>query len=64
MIPEETFGQSLGLGKVWRVVEGRLEATFSTFMLKVEETDALWPKESAQAWTQVTCHDHVEPMEW
>jgi hypothetical protein len=34
MTPEETFGQLLGLGKAWRVVEARLEA--STFASKVE----------------------------
>jgi hypothetical protein len=44
MTPEETFGQLLGLGKAWRVVEARLEASSSTFVLKVEETAALWPE--------------------
>ena len=63
MIPEETLGQSLGLGKAWRVVEARLEASSSTFVLKVEETAELWPEESARAGTPVTCHDHVEPMQ-
>ena len=37
MTPEETFGQLLRLGKAWRVVEARLEASSSTFVLKVEE---------------------------
>ena len=64
MPPEETFGQLLGLGKAWRVVEARLEASSSTFMSKVEETPALWPEESTRAGTPVTCHDHVEPMQW
>jgi len=41
MRPKETFGQLLGLGKAWRVVEARLEASSSTSMLKVEETAAL-----------------------
>ena len=59
MTPEETFGQLLGLGKAWRVVEARLEA--SMFVLKVEETPELWPEESARAGTPVTCYDHVEP---
>ena len=59
-----TFGQLLGLGKAWRVVEARLEASSSTFVLKVEETAALWPEESTRAGTPVTCHDHVEPMQW
>ena len=64
MTPEETFGQLLGLGKAWRVVEARLEASSSTFVLKVEETAELWPEESARAGTPVTCYDHVEPMQW
>ena len=64
MTPEETFGQLLGLGKAWRVVDARLEVSSSTFVLKVEETAALWPEESARAGTSVTCHDHVEPMQW
>ena len=51
MTPEETFGQLLGLGKAWRVVEARLEA--SMFVLKVEETPDLWPEESARAGTPV-----------
>ena len=36
MTPEETFGQLLGLGKAWRVVEARLESGSSTLVLKVE----------------------------
>ncbi len=53
----------LGLGKAWRVLEARLEASSSTFLLKVEETPHLWPEESTRAGTPVTCHDHVEPMQ-
>ena len=53
-----------GLGKAWLGVEARLEASSSTFLLKVEETPDLWPEESARAGTLVTCHDHVEPMQW
>ena len=64
MTPEQTFGQLLGLGKSWRVVESRFEAESSTFFLEVEETPELWPEESARAGTPVTCHDHVEPMQW
>jgi hypothetical protein len=30
----------------------------------VEETPELWPEESVRARTPVTCHDHVEPMQW
>jgi hypothetical protein len=43
MTPEETFGQLLGLGKAWRVVEARLDASLTRFVLKVEEPAALWP---------------------
>ena len=64
MTPEQTFGQLLGLGKSWNVVESRFEAESSTFFLKVEETPELWPEESARAGTPVVCHDHVEPMQW
>ena len=64
MTPEETFGQLLGLGKSWRVMEARLDSPTSTFVLKVEETSGLWPEESARAGTTVSCHDHVEPMRW
>jgi transposase len=64
MTPEETFGQLLGLGKIWRVVEARLDPPTSRFVLKVEETPELWPEESSKAGTPVTCHDHVEPMQW
>jgi hypothetical protein len=52
MTAEETFGQILGLGKVWRVVEARLEAPM--FVLKVEVTPDLWPKQSARFGTPLT----------
>ncbi|MSU32506.1 MAG: hypothetical protein EXS25_07590 [Pedosphaera sp.] len=65
MTPEQTFGQLLGLGKAWRLVEARFEPECSTFfLLKVEETLELWPEESVRAGTPVVCHDHVEPMQW
>ncbi len=64
MTPEETFGQLLGLGSALRVVEARLDASSTKFVVKVEETAALWPEETARAGTPVTCHDHVEPMQW
>jgi len=64
MTREETFGQLLGLGKAWRVVEAWLEASSSTFLVKVEETPDLLPEESARAGIPVTCHDDVEPMQW
>jgi hypothetical protein len=59
MTPEETFGQLLGLGKSWRVLEARLDSEGARFVLKVEETPELWPEESARTGTTVTCHDHV-----
>jgi hypothetical protein len=34
IMPEEMFGQLLGLGKAWRVVGARLGASSSTFVLK------------------------------
>ncbi len=64
MAPEETFGQLLGLGKEWYVVKVRLETSSSTFMVKVEKTAALGPDESARAGTPVTCHEHIEMMQW
>ena len=63
MTPEQTFGQLLGLGKSWRVVESRFEPESSTFFLKVEETPELWPEESTRSGTPVACRDHVEPMQ-
>ena len=60
----EDFRQLLGLGKAWRFLEAQIEASSSTFLLKVEETQDLWPEESARAGTPVTCQDHVEPMQW
>jgi hypothetical protein len=54
----------LGLGKIWRVLEARFEAKFSTFFLKVEEKPELWPEESVRARTPVVFHDHVKPMQW
>ncbi len=43
MTPEETFGKMLGFEEAWRVVDARLEASSSTFMLEVEEAAAGWP---------------------
>jgi len=66
MTPEETFGQLLGLGEAWRVLEAPLEASSSTLLLKVEATPDLWSEESARAGTpmKVTSHDHLERMPW
>ncbi len=63
MTPEETFGQLLGLWKFWCVVEAQLEASSSTFLLKVAEMLDLWPDERARTETAVTCLAHGEPMQ-
>jgi len=64
MTLEDTFGQLLGLGKNWRVMEARLNSERSTFVLEVEGTPEQWPEVKTRAGTTVTCHDHVEPMQW
>ncbi len=64
MTLEEALRQLLGLDKAWRVVEDRLEASASTFLLRVEETPDLWPEENTRAGAAVACHDHVELLRW
>jgi hypothetical protein len=54
MTPEETFELFLRLGKAWRLVDARLQAGSSTFVVKVEETPDFWPEDSARAGTSVT----------
>ncbi len=54
----------LGLGKAWPVAQAQLEASSSTFLLKMDEMPHLWPEKSTRAGTPVTCHDHVQPMQW
>jgi hypothetical protein len=49
MPPEQAFGQLLGFGKAWRVLEARAKASSSTFRLKVEETPHLWLEECMRA---------------
>jgi hypothetical protein len=61
MMLEETSRNLLKLGKALRVMEARRGANPSA-LLKVVETQDLWPEESARAGTPVTCYDHVEPM--
>ena len=34
------------------------------FVLRAEETDALWPAESLRQGGPVSCYDHVEPLRW
>jgi transposase len=64
MTPEKMFEQLLGLGTSWKVVRTDYEAERNTFVICVEETEALWPEESTKAGQPVTCYDHVEPMQW
>jgi hypothetical protein len=63
MTPEDRFGKLLRFGKDWRIVKTCIKASYSTFVLKVEETAALGPEESTCAGTPMTCYDHVEPMQ-
>jgi hypothetical protein len=44
----------LDLEKAWRVTDALLGVSSSTFVLTVEETDELWPEESARAGTRAT----------
>jgi hypothetical protein len=66
MMPADGAGGDVwtfaGAGKPRRVVEARLGASPSTFLLKEEETPDFWPEESARTGTSVTCHDQVGPM--
>jgi transposase len=64
MTPEQTFEQLLGLGSGWKVTRTDYEAKQNTFVICVEETEALWAEESARNGYPVTCYDHVEPMQW
>ena len=64
MAPGETFGQLLGLGSAWRVVEARLDESSTRFVLKVEETASLCPEENYRGGTPVASHDHVETTQW
>jgi len=64
MTPEETFHQLLGLGQGWKVVRTEFEQKEQTFVICVEETERLWPEESQRCGQEVSCYDHVEPMQW
>src|SRR6266545_2246739 len=64
MTPEQTFEQLLGLGTSWKGTRTEYEAEQNTFVICVEETEALWAEESAKNGCPVTCYDHVEPMQW
>jgi transposase len=64
MTPEQTFEQLLGLGTSWKVIRTEFETKQNTFVICVEETEALWPEETAKCGQPVTCYDHVGPMQW
>jgi transposase len=64
MTPEKTFEQLLGLGASWKVISTEYEVERNTFVICVSETEALWAEESAKSGQEVTCYDHVEPMQW
>jgi transposase len=64
MTPEQTFEQLLNLGASWKVVSTEYEQKENTFVICVSETEALWGEESTKWGQEVTCYDHVEPMQW
>lgn len=66
MNPEELFGQMLGLGDAWEVTEARYQESEKRFVLRVRETDRLWPRERCphDGATGIRCYDHVGDLEW
>jgi hypothetical protein len=42
--------------------KAQFESEFTTFLLKVKETDELQPEKSSRAGNRVVCYEHVEPM--
>jgi hypothetical protein len=61
---EDTFHQLLGLNDCWRVITASYDEPKSRFVIQVEETAELWKAESTRLGHEVSCYDHVEPMEW
>jgi len=61
---EETFHQLLGLDECWRVKAASYQEAENRFVIEVEETPQLWKAESRQVGFEVSCYDHVEPLEW
>lgn len=61
---EKTFSHLLDLGKEWKMARVNFEEKEKMFILRVEETEALWAWESIQQGMPVSCYDHVEPMRW
>ena len=54
----------LGLNEGWRVITAVYEEPENRFVIQVEETAELWALESKRMGFEVTCYDHVGPMEW
>lgn len=54
----------LGLDEGWRVISATYEEPENRFVIQVEETRQLWVLESARLGFEVTCYDHVAPMQW
>ena len=63
MTPEKTFGQFLRLGRALSVLEVRLEAKPSTFLLSVEETTEQCQELFVLSATLVVYHHNFEPMQ-
>jgi transposase len=61
---EETFHQLLGLDDCWRVITASYEESQNRFVIQVEETPQLWKAESNRVGFEVSCYDHVQPLEW
>ncbi len=68
MIAEEVFQQLLGLGECWEVKGADYEVENNRFVLVIEETDQLWPREVCPVETcgqkPITCYDHTEVRSW
>lgn len=66
MKPEDMFGRMLGLGDAWEVTEARYQEAEKRFVLRVRETDRLWPTERCphDGATGIRCYDHVGELEW
>lgn len=61
---EDTFHQLLGLDDCWRVIAATYEEPQNRFVIQVEETPQLWKAETRRVGFEVSCYDHVEPLEW
>lgn len=61
---EKTFSRLLDLGNEWKIAGASFEEEARMFLIRVEETEALWAGESLRQGGSVTCYDHVEPLRW